>query len=57
MDLITFNKRFTGPKADATLCPKLEAELPGILAWAVRAVWNGRKTSRAKYPTQHRTND
>ena len=34
--LIEFNQQFTGRHADAALRGKLEAELPGILAWAVR---------------------
>jgi putative DNA primase/helicase len=33
--LIEFNRQFTGRKADPRLRRKLEAELPGILAWAV----------------------
>ena len=34
--LIEFNQQFTGRRADLALRGKLEAELPGILAWAVR---------------------
>jgi putative DNA primase/helicase len=34
--LIEFNRQFTGRQADSTLRGKLEAELPGVLAWAVR---------------------
>lgn len=33
--LIEFNRQFTGRRADPSLRRKLEAELPGILAWAV----------------------
>jgi putative DNA primase/helicase len=33
--LIEFNRQFTGRRADPGLRRKLEAELPGILAWAV----------------------
>jgi phage/plasmid-associated DNA primase len=55
MDLITFNKRFTGPKADATLCHKLEAELPGILAWAVRVYLDWQKNEPRQI--SHATSD
>lgn len=34
--MIPFNARFEGAAADRTLSKKLLAELPGILAWAVR---------------------
>jgi putative DNA primase/helicase len=34
--LIEFNRQFTGHRADVALREKLEAELPGILAWAVK---------------------
>jgi putative DNA primase/helicase len=34
--LIEFNQQFTGRRADVALRGKLEAELPGILAWAER---------------------
>jgi putative DNA primase/helicase len=34
--LIEFNQQFTGRRADLALRGKLEAELPGILAWAVQ---------------------
>jgi putative DNA primase/helicase len=34
--LIPFNQQFTGKQRDPRLRDKLEAELPGILAWAVR---------------------
>lgn len=34
--MIPFNARFEGSKADKTLPQQLQAELPGILAWAVR---------------------
>jgi putative DNA primase/helicase len=34
--LIEFNRQFAGLRADVALRRKLEAELPGILAWAVR---------------------
>src|SRR5438034_3841891 len=34
--LIPFNQQFTGKHRDSKLREKLEAELPGILAWAVR---------------------
>jgi putative DNA primase/helicase len=34
--LIEFNRQFTGSRADSGLRGKLEAELPGILAWAVQ---------------------
>jgi putative DNA primase/helicase len=34
--LIPFNQQFKGNKRDAELPEKLKAELPGILAWAVR---------------------
>jgi putative DNA primase/helicase len=34
--LVPFDRRFEGERADADLRSKLEAELPGILAWAVR---------------------
>jgi putative DNA primase/helicase len=34
--LIEFNRQFAGARADVALRGKLEAELPGILAWAVR---------------------
>jgi putative DNA primase/helicase len=34
--LIPFNQQFKGGKRDSALTEKLKAELPGILAWAVR---------------------
>jgi len=34
--LVPFERRFEGPKSDPQLQGKLEAELPGILAWTVR---------------------
>ncbi len=34
--LIPFTRRFSGPAADQSLADTLQAELPGILAWAVR---------------------
>ena len=34
--LIEFNRQFTGRQADVALRGKLEAELPGILEWAVQ---------------------
>jgi len=42
--LIPFPNRFTGDQCDPHLLDKLRAELPGILAWAVRgtALWRER---------------
>jgi putative DNA primase/helicase len=34
--LIEFNRQFAGPRADVAWRGKLEAQLPGILAWAVQ---------------------
>jgi len=36
VNLVPFEAQFTGDDADPGLCSKLLAELPGILAWAVR---------------------
>jgi putative DNA primase/helicase len=41
--LIEFNRHFMGPQADASLRAKLEAELPGILTWALRGCLAWRK--------------
>jgi putative DNA primase/helicase len=41
--LIEFNRQFAGPRADVALRKKLEAELPGILAWAVRGCLSWQK--------------
>ena len=41
--LIEFNRQFAGPRADLALREKLEAELPGILAWAVQGCLAWRK--------------
>lgn len=41
--LIEFNHQFAGPRADLALRGKLEAELPGILAWAVQGCLEWKK--------------
>jgi putative DNA primase/helicase len=41
--LVPFNQQFKGSKRDSTLSEKLKAELPGILAWAVRGCLEWRR--------------
>jgi putative DNA primase/helicase len=58
--LIPFNQQFKGDRRDPTLLEKLRAELPGILAWAVRGClsWQreglGRPETVLKATTEYR---
>jgi putative DNA primase/helicase len=49
--LIPFNQQFTGKQRDSKLREKLEAELPGILAWATRGCLEWQRLGLGNAPT------